>query len=115
MQHIEHEVVGDIAIVNFNLRKVLHESDIQQLGNQLWRLVDELGLKKILLNWGNVEYYSSAGLGKLITLNKKVKDAGGQLVFCNVNQYIFEVFEITKLNYLFKCMKSEQDALDVFK
>ena len=33
---------------------------------------------------------------------------------CNINEDIFEVFEITKLNKLFNIQKDEQTALQVF-
>jgi anti-sigma B factor antagonist len=57
---------------------------------------------------------SSAALGKLITLNKKVQTAGGRLVLCNIRQEIREVFEITKLDKLFVIKRDEQEALQVF-
>jgi anti-sigma B factor antagonist len=72
-----------VTVVNFTDRKILDEQNIQVIGEQLFSLVDELGRKKILLNFSNVEYLSSAALGKFITLNKKVsgdvqlKTAGG--------------------------------------
>jgi anti-sigma B factor antagonist len=76
--------------------------------------VDEEGWRKILLNFGNVEYLSSAALGKLITLNKKLGQAGGKLILCNIDPQIHEVFEITKLDKFFKIMKEEQAALQAF-
>ena len=76
--------------------------------------MDEAGRRKILLNFGNVEYLSSAALGKLITLNKKLQAAGGRLILCNIDPQIYEVFEITKLNKLFNIQKEEQAALQAF-
>ncbi|MFQ3651178.1 MAG: STAS domain-containing protein, partial [Gemmataceae bacterium] len=66
------------------------------------------------LNFRNVKYLSSAALGKLIALNKKVKSAGGSLVLSNINPEIIEVFEITKLDKMFKIKKDEQEALQSF-
>ncbi|MBL8797300.1 MAG: STAS domain-containing protein, partial [Planctomycetia bacterium] len=71
-KRLEVEDVGDVTVVNFTDRKILDEQNIQLIGEQLFSLVDESGRKKILLNFGNVEYLSSAALGKLITLNKKL-------------------------------------------
>ena len=89
--------------------------DIQIIGEQnLFGLVDEEGWRKILLNFGNVEYLSSAALGKLITLNKKLQAVGGKLILCNIDPQIFEVFEITKLDKFFKIVKEEQAALQAF-
>ncbi len=113
-RRLEVEDIGDVAVVNFTDKKILDEQNIQLIGEQLFSLVDEAGRKKILLNFGNVEYLSSAALGKLITLNKKVGAAGGKLILCNIDPQIYEVFEITKLNKLFKIFKEEQAALQAF-
>src|ERR1700736_2732654 len=106
--------IGDVTVVNFTDRKILDEQNIQIIGEQLFSLVDEAGRRKILLNFGNVEYLSSAALGKLITLNKKLQAAGGRLILCNIDPQIYEVFEITKLNKLFNIHKEEQAALQSF-
>jgi anti-sigma B factor antagonist len=111
---LEVEDNGEIAIVNFIDRKILDEQNIQKIGEDLFSLVDQYGRKKILLNFSKVEYLSSAALGKFISLNKKVQTAGGKLVMCNINEDIFEVFEITRLDRLFKIEKDEQSALQAF-
>jgi anti-sigma B factor antagonist len=107
--HLEVEQIGDVTVVNFTDKKILDEQNIRIIGEQLFSLVDELGQRKILLNFGNVEYLSSAALGKFITLNKKVNAAGGRLILCNIDPQIYEVFEITKLNKLFGIRRKEDD------
>jgi anti-sigma B factor antagonist len=111
---LELEEIDGVTVVNFVDRKILDEQNIQKIGDQLFSLVDEDGRRKILLNFGNVEYLSSAALGKLITLNKKVQGVKGKLVLCNIAPQIFEVFEITKLDKFFTIQKEEQTALQAF-
>ena len=113
-RRLELEDIGDVTVVNFVDRKILDEQNIQIIGEQLFGLVDEEGRRKLLLNFGNVEYLSSAALGKFITLNKKVNAAGGRLILCNIDPQIYEVFEITKLDKFFKIEKEEQTALQAF-
>jgi anti-sigma B factor antagonist len=113
-QRLEVEDIGEVTVVNFTDKKILDEQNIQIIGEQLFRLVDELGRTKLLLNFGNVEYLSSAALGKLITLNRKVGNVGGRLILCNISPQIYEVFEITKLNKVFNIQKEEQAALQAF-
>src|ERR1700733_14934562 len=109
-RRLEVEDIGDVTVVSFTDKKILDEQNIQKIGEDLFSLVDELGRKKILLNFGNVEYLSSAALGKVITLNKKVQAAQGKLILSNIEPNIYEVFEITKLNKLFNIQKEEQTA-----
>ena len=113
-RRLEVEDNGEITIVNFIDRKILDEQNIQKIGEDLFSLIDQYDRKKILLNFSNVEYLSSAALGKFITLNKKVQAKSGKLVMCNINEDIFEVFEITRLDRLFNIQKDEQSALQAF-
>ncbi|MCS7271622.1 MAG: STAS domain-containing protein, partial [Gemmataceae bacterium] len=91
-RRLEVEDIGDIAVVNFVDKKILDEQNIQLIGDDLFRLVDELGRRKLLLNFGNVEFMSSAALGKLITLHRKLQAVQGKLVLCNIAKDILEVF-----------------------
>jgi len=113
-RRLEVEDIGDVTVVNFVDRKILDEQNIQKIGEDLFGLVDDQGRTKILLNFGNVEYLSSAALGKFITLNKKVQAAGGKLILCNIDAQIYEVFQITRLDRLFNIQKEEQAALQAF-
>ncbi|HEX3152124.1 MAG TPA: STAS domain-containing protein [Gemmataceae bacterium] len=113
-RRLEVEDSGDVAVVQFVDKKILDEQNIQMIGDDLFRLVDELGRRKILLNFGNVEFLSSAALGKLITMNRKVQAVRGKLVLCNISREIREVFEITKLDKLFTILPDEQAALQAF-
>jgi anti-sigma B factor antagonist len=111
---LETEEIGEVTVVNFVDRKILDEQNIQKIGDELYGLVDNQGRQKILLNFSNVQYLSSAALGKLIGMNKKVQAAGGKLVLCNIDSNVFELFEITKTNKLFNIQKDEQSALQAF-
>jgi anti-sigma B factor antagonist len=113
-RRLEIEDVGDVTVVNFVDKKILDEQNIQIIGEQLFDLVDNQGKRKLLLNFGNVEFLSSAALGKFITLNKKVQASGGKLTMCKIAKEILEVFEITKLDKIFKIYPDEQAALQAF-
>jgi len=93
---LEIEDIGDVTVVNF-IDEKLDEQSIPAIGEQLFRLVDELGRRKILLNLANVEYLSSAALGKFLTLKNKLDSVGGRVILCNIDPQISEVFDITDL------------------
>jgi anti-sigma B factor antagonist len=106
--------VGDVTVVRFVDRKILDELNIQELGQELFQLVEEENKTRLLLNFHQVEFLSSAALGKLITLDKKVKAHGGKMKLSNIRPEIYEVFAITKLNKLFDIKDDEADALAAF-
>jgi anti-sigma B factor antagonist len=113
-RRLEVEDIGDIAVVNFVDKKILDEQNIQMIGDDLFRLVDELGRRKVLLNFGNVEFMSSAALGKLITLHRKLQAVQGKLVLCKIAKDILDVFKITKLDKILTITTDEQSGLQSF-
>ena len=113
-RRLDIEEIGDTTIAKFIDKKILDENNIQVIGNQLFGLVDEERRTKIILDFSNVEYLSSAALGKLITMEKKVKSAKGKLRLCCIRPEIYEVFAITKLNRLFKICEDQERALEGF-
>ena len=113
-QRITVEDVGDVAVVQFVDKKILDEQNIQLIGDDLFRLVDELGRRKLLLNFSNVDFMSSAALGKLIRLHQRLTQVGGKLVLCNIAKDILQVFVLTKLDKMLKIVKDEQTGLGSF-
>ena len=113
-QHLDIDEVGDVTVVRFRDHKIVEDINIQQLGQELFQLVEVDNRDKLLLNFSAVGFLSSAALGKLITLDKKMKAHGGSLKLSNIRPEIYEVFAITKLNRLFDIRDDEADALAVF-
>jgi anti-sigma B factor antagonist len=110
-RRLDIEEVGDVTVARFVDKKILDENNIQIIGTQLFGLLEEDGRKKIVLDFTNVEYLSSAALGKLITMDKKVKAAGGKLRLCNIRKDIYEVFAITRLNKVFDIRDTQDEAV----
>ena len=102
---------GGVTVVTFADSKIIDEEEIQELGQELYALVEKDELKKLVLNFANVEFLSSAALGKLISFEKKVRNAKANLVLSNIRPEIYEVFAITKLTKLFEIKDDEADAL----
>ena len=107
------ETVDGVTVVSFVDSKIVAEDAIQEVGDQLYSLVDE-GHKKILLNFGNVQYLSSAALGKLINMKKKVGGASGKLKLCCIHPELKVVFKITRLDQVFEIYDDEDQALGKF-
>lgn len=108
---IDIEEVNGVTVARFLEKKILDEANIDALGRELFALVDEDGRKKIVLDFSLVEYLSSAALGKLITLHKKVTTARGKLALCNIQRDIMDVFKITQLNKVLTLCSDLDDAL----
>ena len=101
----------DVAIINFTTSRVLDQSNVQQLGEELEELVDKHGFKKIAMNFEHVNYMSSAVMGKLVSLYKRVEKEGGGMRLSNIGPNIYEIFQIMKFDELFDICDTEEDAI----
>lgn len=113
-RHLSTETIDGVTVVSFIDTKIVTEDNILEVGDQLYQLVDVEGKRQLLLNFGNVQYLSSAALGKLINLKKKVGAVKGKLKLCCIHPDLLEVFRITRLDQVFEIYSEEQAALNKF-
>ena len=115
MANLKSKMIEDVLVVGFGQSKLLDESEIKEVGDQLMKKITEAAdSKKILLTFGSVQFMSSAMLGKLVMFGKKCKAAGVDLKLCNIPDDIMEVFKITKMNKAFDIQKDEEKGLKAF-
>src|SRR6476469_10933215 len=69
------------------------------------------GAKKVLLDFSQLDYISSAGLRVLLGAAKKLRASGGTLGMFGLNQSVREVFEISGFATILSIYKSEAEAL----
>ena len=103
-----------VTRIEFIDRNILDEANIQQIGEEITRLIDAQTQPKVLISFENVDHLSSAALGTLITINNRIRNKDGQLRLANIDPQIYEVFVITKLNKLFQIHESADQALASF-
>ncbi len=115
MANVKSKMVDDVLLVGFGQSKLLDESVIQEVGDQLTQMITEAAdSKKILLTFHGVQFMSSAMLGKLVIFGKKCKQADIDLKLCSIPDDIMEVFRITKMNKAFDIQKDEEKGLKAF-
>jgi anti-sigma B factor antagonist len=112
--HLTISKADGVTVVDFAERKILEELSIAQIGDELSRLVEARDGIQLLISFKNVEHLSSAALGMLITLNRKIEELNGKLKLSDISPQIYEVFKITRLNKLFEIHDNAQRALGSF-
>ncbi|MGF1492813.1 MAG: STAS domain-containing protein [Microcoleaceae cyanobacterium] len=64
------------------------------------KLVED-GAKTILIDFKDVSFMDSSGLGALVLALKSVRAAGGKLAVCSINEQIKILFELTSMDRVF--------------
>ncbi len=74
----------------------------------------ERGDRKFLFDFTPTAYIDSSGLGALVSISKRVREAGGDLRLAGLNDDLRSLFELTKLDTLFPIAGSAAEALTGF-
>lgn len=104
------EYAENATIVSFVDEKILEEMDIRALQETIMSVIDQTERINLILDFGNVRFLSSAVLGLLIRISKRVYEQDGQLKLCSINPKIYEVFKITRLTKTFDIYNDLESA-----
>jgi anti-sigma B factor antagonist len=80
------------------------------------KVLEELegGERKFAIDFSQTGYIDSSGLGVLVSLSKKIREQGGELRLSSLNEDLRTLFELTKLDTLFRIADSREEALEGF-
>ncbi len=69
------------------------------------------GIRSIILNFSNLEYMNSSGIGLLVTLLIRVRRQNQRLLAYGLSEHYHQIFELTRLNEAIGLYNSEMEAL----
>ena len=72
------------------------------------------GELRLLVDFSRTGYIDSSGLGALVSISKKIREAGGELRLSGLNEDLRSLFELTKLDTLFAIAETPKQALASF-
>ncbi len=106
------EYVDTATIITFEDEKILEEIDIHAIQESIWKVLEQAEGINLVLNFCNVKFLSSAVLGLLIRISKKVYENDGQLKLCSINPKIYKIFKITRLTRIFDIYDTIESATE---
>lgn len=93
--------VGDFICVEFVDPVVMDDGAINEMDKMARQALERSAGARLVIDFGNVTYVSSAVFGKLIALNRLMRTRGHRLIICGLTPTISEIFTVTRLNSLF--------------
>lgn len=98
---------GTLLVVNGRL-DVMTATDFEK---ECQGLIDD-GVKKLVIDLSALEYISSAGLRAILSSAKKIKAAGGSIIFCGLAGMVEEVFLVSGLGSIFVVTATSDEAFN---
>lgn len=78
---------------------------------------DELvsGKHNIVINFSDVGYISSAGLGSLVRARSRVSKSGGLIYLSRIENNLVDIFSLIGFDKVFKIFPTETEAIEAMK
>jgi anti-sigma B factor antagonist len=106
--------VEKFTVVEFKTPSLMDPLDLQNIGEALYRLVDDQDKRLLILDFEQVEYISSQAIGILLTLHKKLAAlSNSKLILCGVGERLAELLRITRLDKVLTIKPSQKEAVKV--
>lgn len=67
------------------------------------------GATVILIDFQNVTFMDSSGLGALVLSLKTARTAGSELFLCSINEQLQMLFELTNMDRVFEIFKNREE------
>ena len=116
LQELELDVdeVNDITVIRIRTKQLMGSDVISELSSQLYKLVDEQGKRKFVLNCHDVDYVTNSVLGQLLIWDQKIRQNGGSMRICELRRHVMEQIKVRKLLAQFDICIDEETALRDF-
>lgn len=107
---LSHHIHSDFSILSFE-GKLMSDADLTE-GQAL---LDELQHWQVVLDLSKLAYVNSSGIAFFVKILTRARMNQGDVVMLNVNNELFKIFELTKINQVFKLVNTMTEVEAYFK
>ncbi len=108
------EAANDPACVIYDLRGYIDAHTVIEFERAIHTTIDA-GLKFIILDITGLSYISSAGIGAMMGLARKLSQGGGDMVLMNPSPKVFAILDGLGFTRIFKIADDEASAVEMIQ
>lgn len=102
-------------VIIFDIEGEIRRSDITDVTlHQMVKDQLESGKRNILLNFQNVEFIDSFGVGEILASYISINNLGGKLKIAKISKKLYLVFQVTMLTKVLDIFDDEEAAMASF-
>lgn len=102
---------GNVSIIHLNGYLDAHTAP--ELENNFSELIDNNKFK-IVVNFEDLNYISSAGLGVFMAYIEKIRENEGDIKLSSMSDKVYNIFDLLGFPLLYEIFKSEAEAISKF-
>jgi anti-sigma B factor antagonist len=103
--------VGSVNVIE--LTGYLDAHTAPELETEFNRLIDDENFK-IVVNFADLKYISSAGLGVFMAYVETMRENSGDIKFSNLKEDVFNIFDLLGFPVLYEFFNDEKEAIDKY-
>src|SRR3954471_15733016 len=112
MSQFNVQQINENTIVEFTSPSLMDPIELEQIAQQLYKLIDEEDKRKIILDFEKVQYLSSQAIGIVLAMHKKLTALkNSKLILCSVGPKLMELIKLTRLDRLLTIKKTQKEAI----
>ena len=104
-------IKGEISVIN--LKGYLDAHTAPKLENNFTQLIDDKRYN-IVVNFEELAYISSAGLGVFMAYIEKIRENNGDIKLSNMSDKVYNIFDLLGFPLLYEIYKTEDEAVKKF-
>jgi len=112
MSQFNVQQISENTVVEFTSPSLMDPIELEQIAQQLYKLIDEQDKRRIILDFEKVQYLSSQAIGILLAMQKKLSALKkSNLILCGVGARLMELLRITRLDKVLTIKPSQKEAI----
>ena len=101
---------GMTVVVSFGEKLIYDVSAVEAVEEKIRSLLED-GPQNMVINFAGVDFMVTRVINILLMALKQIRTAGGEVYLAGMNANIRRVFDIMRLNVVFKIFDTEEEAL----
>jgi anti-anti-sigma factor len=95
--HVQATTQQGVLVLTFSDKELRDESQCAMIRQEFHDAVKRSAVKKIIVDFGKVQFAASVAFRPLLSLRRLVHENGARLVLCGLSELVAEVFQATRL------------------
>jgi len=108
---VRTEIFSDIAVLY--PKGHLDAHSVEKFELEILGLVKK-NIIRIIINCEELDYISSAGMGIIMGNLDEIKEKGGDIKLCSVNERVYEIFDLVGFTEIYDFLENEEIAMKKF-
>jgi anti-sigma B factor antagonist len=109
--NVSSRIDGEVSLID--VKGYLDAHTAPELENEFNKLIEKKKFK-VVVNFGELNYISSAGLGVFMAYIETMREQNGDIKFSNLKEDVYSIFDLLGFPVLYEFFKDESEAIKKF-